>query len=130
MTNRGCSCRYVISVVIKLFLRNICRYSFYSLRFPVRFSGERAYPLNLSSLQCTRKEIRAFAEEARQLGINYIGLCCGSSSFYLREVAEAYGRKPPSCKYAPDMSFSVVAGDPEHLPAFQKKIRTHISGWK
>ena len=130
MTNRGCSCRYVISVVIKLFLRNICRYSFYSLRFPVRFSGERAYPLNLSSLQCTRKEIRAFAEEARQLGINYIGLCCGSSSFYLREVAEAYGKKPPSCKYAPDVRHTMVFGDLEQMSPLAKKIRTHLSGWE
>ncbi|XP_076466604.1 betaine--homocysteine S-methyltransferase 1-like [Babylonia areolata] len=93
-------------------------------------TGEQAYPLNLAPLQCTRKEIRAFAEEARQIGIRYIGLCCGNSSACLRELAEAYEKKPPSCKYAPDTSLSFIVGNIENLPERAKMIKKHFSGLK
>ncbi|XP_046553783.1 uncharacterized protein LOC124263235 [Haliotis rubra] len=73
-------------------------------------TGAKAYPAELAPLQCTRAEIRQFATEARELGVQYIGLCCGSASYYLREVAIAYGRNPPSAKFEPDLSMSIVTG--------------------
>ena len=55
-------------------------------------------------MHCTRREIRQFAEDAKALGVQYIGLCCGNSPAFTREVAEVYGRTPGSSEYKPDMS--------------------------
>ena len=98
--------------------------------FLLFIAGEPAFPLNLSPMQCSRKEIRAFAEEARQLGIQYIGLCCGSSSFYLREIAEAYGKTPPSCTFSPDIAQSFAVGNHDNLPELAKRFRAHVTGRK
>nr|KAG5706934.1 hypothetical protein BaRGS_021440 [Batillaria attramentaria] len=82
--------------------------SFHALKDPV--TGKRLFPLDLSSAQCNRSDIREFAREARDLGIQYVGLCCGSSSFLIREVALEYGRNPPSAKYEPDIAKSFHIG--------------------
>ena len=74
-------------------------------------AGKIAYPLDLSCLQSSRADIREFAREARALGVQYIGLCCGSASFLLREIAVQYGRHPPSTKYAPNLEKSAILGD-------------------
>ena len=86
--------------------------------------------MDLAPLLCTRKEIRAFAQEARKLGVQYIGLCCGNSSNLIREIASAYERKPPAMDFAPTLENSFVVGDISQLPERAKKIRTHMSGWK
>jgi len=74
-------------------------------------TGKSIYPLDLACKQCSRSDIRNFAKEAKEIGIQYLGLCCGSSSNFLRELAEVYGRKPASAIYSPDMSKSYVYGD-------------------
>ena len=55
-------------------------------------SGDPVYPSNLSCVQCTRPEIRKFATEAKELGVSYIGLCCGNCPAFMREVAEVYDK--------------------------------------
>merc|ERR1712154_533709 len=67
-------------------------------------TGLAAHPLDLDCLRCSRSDVRNFAREARALGVQYIGLCCGSHSNLLREVAQEYGRNPASAVYAPDMN--------------------------
>ncbi|OWF45855.1 betaine--homocysteine S-methyltransferase 1-like [Mizuhopecten yessoensis] len=74
-------------------------------------TGKHAWPSNVSCVTCTRDDIRLFAEEAKNIGVNYVGLCCGNAPFFFREVAEVFGRKPGACKYSPDLSLSVLAGD-------------------
>ncbi|XP_060084166.1 betaine--homocysteine S-methyltransferase 1-like [Ylistrum balloti] len=71
-------------------------------------TGEKLYPLDVCACMSKRTEIRAFAREAREIGVNYIGLCCGNAPFYMREVAEEYGRTPGASKYNPDMSASHI----------------------
>ncbi|MGY0400336.1 MAG: homocysteine S-methyltransferase family protein, partial [Ostreibacterium sp.] len=39
----------------------------------------RTFPTALDPLYCNRYEIGAFAKEAYELGINYLGVCCGAS---------------------------------------------------
>ena len=56
----------------------------------------------------------------------YIGLCCGGSSNYLREIAEEYGRTPASSAYAPDLSHSVVYVD--NLTGHAKKVSDAMMG--
>ena len=54
-------------------------------------TDEQAFPYNLPAQCCGRSEIEDFAKECRDLGVEYVGLCCGNSSHYLRVVAEVGG---------------------------------------
>ncbi|KAK7497312.1 hypothetical protein BaRGS_00011356 [Batillaria attramentaria] len=76
----------------------------------------------------TVADIRSFAAAARGLGVQYIGLCCGNSAFYMREVAEAYGRRPQSCNYSPDTSLSMAVGDTEKMSPQARKYQKHSMG--
>ncbi|XP_067684996.1 betaine--homocysteine S-methyltransferase 1-like [Haliotis asinina] len=82
--------------------------SFISLQDPI--SGQRAFPLDLPGQACGRTEITDFAREAKSLGVQYVGLCCGNASHYIRVVAEEYGRRPPASRYSPDMSQHSIFG--------------------
>ncbi|KAK6170806.1 hypothetical protein SNE40_019110 [Patella caerulea] len=87
-------------------------------------TGKLAYPLDLSAVQCSRTDVREFAETAKEIGVQYIGLCCGSSSFLLREVAEVYGRTPPAFKYSPDITSSFVYAP--NLSIHAQKVRRYM----
>ena len=45
------------------------------------------FPTALDPMQCNRYEIGKFAKEAFDLGINYLGVCCGANPMLIREVA-------------------------------------------
>ncbi|XP_012945010.1 S-methylmethionine--homocysteine S-methyltransferase BHMT2 [Aplysia californica] len=81
--------------------------TFQALKDPV--SGAPAHPLDIDCCRCSRSDVRRFAKEARALGVQYVGLCCGSSSNMLREVAQEYGRTPAAGVYAPDMDKCTLA---------------------
>ncbi|XP_046553070.1 betaine--homocysteine S-methyltransferase 1-like [Haliotis rubra] len=84
------------------------RPSFLSLQDPI--TGQRAFPVDLPGQTCSRTEIAEFAREAKSLGVQYVGLCCGNASHYIRVVAEEYGRRPPASRYSPDMSQHFIFG--------------------
>lgn len=75
----------------------------------------RPFPTALEPMSCNRYEIRAFAEEAWKLNVRYLGVCCGASPVYIREVAEAMGKTPPASKYREDMSRHFIYGSHERL---------------
>jgi betaine-homocysteine S-methyltransferase len=56
------------------------------------FTSLPEFPTALDPLQLTRKEMAAYAVTARQLGINYIGGCCGTAASHIREMARALGK--------------------------------------
>jgi betaine-homocysteine S-methyltransferase len=58
------------------------------------FSGTPAFPHELEPLQLTRYEMGEFARRARDLGVNYIGGCCGAVAIHVREMARALGKHP------------------------------------
>ncbi|HUJ94904.1 MAG TPA: homocysteine S-methyltransferase family protein [Terriglobales bacterium] len=58
------------------------------------FSSLPEFPLALDPLQLTRKEMADYALRAREIGINYIGSCCGSVAMHVREMANALGKLP------------------------------------
>ncbi len=39
--------------------------------------GARLFPIQLERFQCTRFEMADFARRARDVGVDYIGICCG-----------------------------------------------------
>ncbi|VDI18473.1 Hypothetical predicted protein, partial [Mytilus galloprovincialis] len=85
--------------------------TFQSLKDPK--TGKHLYLNDLESVRCNSADIRHFANEAKQIGVQYIGLCCGNFASYFRELAEVYGRTPPASHYSPDMSMNSVFGDEE-----------------
>ena len=65
--------------------------------------GERAFPIALDPFVCTRFEMASFALTARELGVDYVGICCGAGPHHVRAMAEALGREVPAGKYSPSM---------------------------
>lgn len=59
------------------------------------FTSLAEFPYALDPLQLTRKEMGAYATRAREIGINYIGSCCGSVASHVREMAKILGKLPP-----------------------------------
>jgi len=78
------------------------------------------FPTALDPMQCNRYEIGKFAKEAFDLGINYLGVCCGANPMLIREVAESVGLKVPASKYREDMSTHMLFGTHERIPKHQK----------
>jgi len=90
--------------------------TFFSLTVPK--TDELAFPLNLHSCMATRTEIRDFAEQAKNIGVQYTGLCCGNSSNLFRIVAEVYAKPAPALKYSPQMHKHYVYGDKEKFSSY------------
>ena len=68
------------------------------------------FPIQLEPFQCTRFEMADFARRARNLGVDYIGICCGGGPHHVRAMAEALGRKTPASRYSPDLALHPVLG--------------------
>ena len=67
----------------------------------LRRNGKGSYPIALEPFQMDRFALADFAKKAKNIGVNYIGLCCGNAPIYTRAVAEALGREVPFSKYSP-----------------------------
>ena len=58
------------------------------------FTSLPEFPYALDPLQLTRKEMGDYAAQAREIGINYIGSCCGSVASHVKAMAQALGKLP------------------------------------
>jgi betaine-homocysteine S-methyltransferase len=56
------------------------------------FTSLAEFPYALDPLQLTRKEMGDYAARAREIGINYIGACCGAVAIHIREMARVLGK--------------------------------------
>ncbi len=83
---------------------------FFDLRLP---DGKNAFPVALDPFLHTRFEMAEFAVQAQDMGINYIGICCGAGPHHVRAMAEALGRKVPASRYSPEMNLHPIFGDQE-----------------
>ncbi|MEJ2659065.1 MAG: homocysteine S-methyltransferase family protein [Desulfobacterales bacterium] len=82
--------------------------SFFDLKLE---NSKNAFPVALDPFLLTRFEMGDFAIKARNMGIDYIGICCGAAPHHVRSMAEALGRKVPASKYSPDIGLHPVFGD-------------------
>jgi betaine-homocysteine S-methyltransferase len=82
--------------------------SFFDLRLP---DGKNAFPVSLDPFLLTRFEMAEFTLHSRDMGINYIGTCCGAGPHHVRAMAEALGRNVPASKYSPDLNLHPIIGD-------------------
>jgi len=72
------------------------------------FTGTPAFPDKLDPIQLTRYEMGDFARKAKDMGVNYIGSCCGSIATHVREMARALGKyqEKPVWQADPDAPMS------------------------
>lgn len=86
--------------------------TFQSLRDPEYpdLPNGRAFPVALDPFTCNRYEIGDFARAAYDLGVRYLGVCCGAAPHHIRSMAEALGRTPPASRYSADMSKHAFMG--------------------
>ena len=102
--------------------------TFQSLRDPgyPDAPGGRPFPTALDPLMCTRYEIADFAREAHDLGIRYLGVCCGAGPHHIRGMAEALGRTPPASRYSADMSKHAFLGTDPTLRAENREYASEL----
>jgi SAM-dependent methyltransferase len=70
----------------------------------LRLGRGQAFPTGLDAHLCSRDTMAEFARHAHDLGIRYIGACCGAGPHHVRAIAEALGKETPASRYSPDMS--------------------------
>ena len=52
-----------------------------------------------------------FAVAAQDLGVGFIGICCGGAPHHVRSMAEALGREVLASRYSPDISMHPILGE-------------------
>jgi len=95
--------------------------------FTALTDGERgrAFPIALDPFTSTRFEMADFAVRARELGVSYIGICCGAAPHHVRAMAEALGREVPASRYSPDMALHPALG-----AKVKERDRPFLKDWK
>lgn len=89
--------------------------------------GSRAFPYNLDAFMSAPDDFYQFGLACKELNIQVPGICCGCTSRHLRRLSMALGRKPPSCKYFPDMTKHYIFGsDPMLHDVNTKMLRGKI----
>lgn len=72
--------------------------------------NHRAFPIALDRFTHSRFDMAAFAVQAQEMGVNYIGVCCGGAPHHVRAMATALGGDPPASRYSPDLSLHPMLG--------------------
>jgi betaine-homocysteine S-methyltransferase len=80
----------------------------------------RSFPTALDPFTCHRYEMAAFARRAFDMGVRYLGVCCGSGPHHVRSIAEELGRTPPASRYSPDMSRHYALGSDSSLKSHNR----------
>ncbi len=82
----------------------------------------RTFPTALDPLYMNRYEIRQWAREALELGIRYLGVCCGNNPMLTREVAEVAGKITEASRFSERMATHFLYGTNQRLA---KHIKAH-----
>ncbi|MGH7196059.1 MAG: homocysteine S-methyltransferase family protein [Candidatus Saccharimonadales bacterium] len=98
--------------------------SFQSLK---NADGSSAYTLGLDAHLCTRQEMADFAREAKDIGVEFIGMCCGGEAYHLRAMAKALGRSTIASQYSPDMSQHYILGNKAFAKQQEQEFTGHIT---
>ncbi len=76
----------------------------------IKYKGRKAFPLELDALQLSRIDMADFAKEAKKIGVNYIGGCCGAEACHIRSMAEVLGKNGEAHKYSADLKLHPELG--------------------
>ena len=66
------------------------------------------YPRGMDPFYVSEMEIRMFTKRCMELGMRYMGICCGNTGNYTRAMAMELGRRPPSAKYYDAANFGMA----------------------
>jgi betaine-homocysteine S-methyltransferase len=88
--------------------------------------GGRPFPTALDPFACNRYELGDFAREAFDLGVTYLGVCCGAGPHHIRSVAEALGRTPPASRYSADMSKHAFLGTDDRVKREYRELAERL----
>ena len=93
--------------------------TFQSLRDPgcSCIPDDRPFPTALDPFTSNRYEIAEFTRQARDIGVEYFGICCGGAPHHIRSMAEVLGRTPQASRYSPDMSKHSYLGTAKEIKA-------------
>ena len=83
--------------------------------------GQPGFPDRLEPNQLTRYELGEFASTARDIGVNYIGGCCGCKATHMREMAKTLG------KYQQDGRWNPREGMPMSETEYSRPSREALS---
>ncbi|MDQ3123456.1 MAG: homocysteine S-methyltransferase family protein [bacterium] len=89
--------------------------------------GSSAYTLGLESHLCNRMDMAKYAADAKELGVNFIGICCGAGPHHVRAMAEVLGRTVPASKFSPDMSQHYVFGSKKYIKEHEQATIGHTT---
>jgi betaine-homocysteine S-methyltransferase len=73
--------------------------TFFHLTDPGCPANNPPYPRGLQPFGVSPVEISQFTRDCMDVGMKYMGICCGNSGELTRAMAEAMGRSPPASKY-------------------------------
>lgn len=93
----------------------------------LQYEGKNAYPLSLDRFLCTRFEMAEFAKQAQDIGVDFIGICCGAAPHHVRSMAEALGRTVPASKYSPDISQHPIFGSEDTSRKHEKQFKERLA---
>jgi len=99
--------------------------SFMSLTDPC-CDNARAFPIGLDPFVCTRAQIGNFGRAAFEMGVRYLGVCCGAGPHHIRALAEGLGRHPEASKYSADMSKHAFFGTDRKIKAVQTEYAAKL----
>ncbi|WP_044347138.1 homocysteine S-methyltransferase family protein [Dethiosulfatarculus sandiegensis] len=88
-----------------------------------RLPNNMTFPTALDPFLLNRYETADFAQKALDMGVKYIGLCCGCCPVHIRTMAEQLGRKPPASRYSPNMKKHFLFGDDPGLLFTREDLR-------
>jgi len=82
------------------------------------FTGQKGFPDSLDPYQLTRYELGEFAKRVRDLGVNYLGGCCGCEGSHVRQMARTLGKRPTELR-----EWKVDYEHPQSATESYKKLR-------
>ncbi|MGM5484688.1 MAG: homocysteine S-methyltransferase family protein [Nanobdellota archaeon] len=88
----------------------------------LKYKGRKAFPLELDPFQLSRFDMAQFAREAKEMGIDYIGSCCGSVAAHVRAMAEVLGKKGEAFRFKADLSVHPVFGKGKYFKERDKDV--------
>jgi len=78
-------------------------------------SGSTTHFSELEEHLATRLDFADFATQSKEIGVRFIGTCCGGWSQHVRSMSEALGRTVPASRYSPDMAKHYLLGNDSTL---------------
>jgi len=82
--------------------------------------------LELEPYTLTRLEMAEWAQKFQEIGVNFMGVCCGGEPYMIRAMAEALGRTTPASEFSPDLSKHFAFGNHASLKLWNTQFKVEM----